>query len=104
MAAGLSPLGSIACREEIWAIVFDPITLPNTGAVIDITTRVVFADAPFGTLPVYEHTPPQPYCILDEEATRLPFSMVTTGGFALPFFVKSMGPYISPPAPTTRTL
>jgi hypothetical protein len=103
VTAGLPLFGSTTSRFLIWLSVFTPTIFPNTGAVIDTATLTFSADAALGTLPVYAHTPPQPYSIVDEDAIREPFSMVTVGGLAFPVLVKSIGPYISEPDPTTET-
>lgn len=92
VTAGLLLFGSTDIRELICFSVLTPINFPKIGAVIITATLVVSADPPFGTLPVYEHTPPQPYFMLVDEATRLPLSMVTVGGLASPPRVKSSGP------------
>ncbi len=90
--AGLSLNGSITSRAAICWSVWTPTSFPNTGAVIVTASLVLSAVAPFGTLPVYEHTPPQPYFMVVDETTRLPFNMVTVGGRILPPLVKSRGP------------
>ena len=100
---GLSLFGSTDAPLVICPSVLTPTIFPNTGAVIDTAILVVLVDAPFGTRPVYEHTPPQPYSMFDEETTLLPFSIVTVGGLAFPVRVKLIGPYVSEPDPTTDT-
>ena len=92
MTAGFSLFGSTASRDAICLSVLTPTSFPNTGAVTVTATLVVSCDAPFGTLPVYEHTPPQPYFMVDDEATRVPFNMVTVGGMILPPSLKFRGP------------
>ena len=101
--AGLSLLGSTDSRSTICLSVLTPTIFPNTGAVIETASLVDSIVAPFGTLPVYEHTPPQPYSIFDDDTIRVPFSMVTVGGLAFPVRVKFIGPYLSEPDPTTDT-
>ena len=103
MTAGFPLFGSTISRDAICLSVLTPMSFPNTGAVTVTATLTLSADAPLGTLPVYEHTPPQPYFMVDDEATRLPFNMVTVGGRILPPLVKSRGPYISEPEPTIDT-
>lgn len=90
--AGLSLYGSITSRETICLSVLAPTSFPNTGAMTVTATLVLSCDAPFGTLPVYEHTPPQPYSMLVEEVTRVPFNMVTLGGLIFPPLLKFRGP------------
>ena len=92
MTDGLPLYGSSTSRETICLSVLAPTSFPNTGAVIVTATLVLSGDAPFGTLPVYEHTPPQPYFMLDDEATRAPFNIATFGGLRLPPCVKFRGP------------
>ena len=103
VTAGLPLFGSTVVWFLIWFSVFTPTIFPNIGALIDTATLTFSVDAALGTLPVYAHTPPQPYSIVDEEAILDPFNMVTEGGLAFPVWVKSMGPYISEPDPTTET-
>ena len=92
ITTGLPLYGSTASRDTICLSVLTPMSFPNIGAVTVTATLTLSDDAPLGTLPVYEHTPPQPYFMVDDEATRLPFNMVTVGGRILPPFVKSRGP------------
>ena len=92
VTAGLSAFGSTKVPDEICFSVLTPSIFPNTGAVIDTASLVVSVDEPLGTLPVYAHTPPQPYFMSDAETTRLPFNMITFGGLALPPLVKFRGP------------
>ena len=90
--AGFPLNGSITSPDAICLSVLTPTSFPNTGAVTVTATFTLSDDAPLGTLPVYEHTPPQPYFMEDDEATRLPFNMVTVGGLILPPSVKFRGP------------
>ncbi len=101
VTAGLSLFGLTFSLLLICVSVLTPISFPNTGAVILVTTRTLFGAAFLGTLPVYAHNPPpQPYFMLPEEIGRLPFRIVTCGDLAFPPRPKFSGPYISEPEPT----
>ena len=92
VTAGLSPFGLDAARETACLSVLTPTNFPNTGAATVTAILVLSGDEPFGTLPVYEHTPPQPYFMVDDDATFRPFSKVTVGGRTLPPRLKFRGP------------
>ena len=92
VTAGLPACGSVVVLDAICFSVLTPTIFPNTGAVIETASLVFVIDDPLGTRPVYAHTPPHPYSMLEDEISFSPSRRLTLGGLTLPPLVKSIGP------------